>query len=177
MTSKRLNKSMAVKSSGGAFSACFPSAGKGATKTANGKSVDKPRTWSRWFSQVASRSARFAGHPAAFLTAVSLVIVWALTGPLFDYSDTWQLVINTSTTIVTFLMVFLLQHSQNRDTLALQVKLSELIVAVQEAENRMATVEDLSEEELERLHEEYRRRAEQTFDRLSKRRRQLERAN
>ena len=77
----------------------------------------KPRVWSAVFSDLACATARFAGKPAAFLTASLLVIVWALTGPLFGYSDTWQLVINTSTTIVTFLMVFLIQHTQNRDTL------------------------------------------------------------
>ena len=75
------------------------------------------------------RRARYAGHPLAFLTAVLLVLIWAFTGPLFNYSDTWQLVINTSTTIVTFLMVFLIQHTQNRDTLAVQLKLAELIMA------------------------------------------------
>ena len=122
------------------------------------------------FSQAASATAHFTGQPLAFLTAVALVVLWAVTGPLFDYSDTWQLVINTSTTIVTFLMVFLIQHTQNRDTLALQVKLSELIMSVREAENRVATVEDLSEEELEALHADYRQRAEQAMDHLKARR-------
>jgi low affinity Fe/Cu permease len=89
---------------------------------------------------------------------------------LFDYSDTWQLVINTSTTIVTFLMVFLIQHTQNRDTLALQLKLSELIIAVRGAENRLAAAEDMTEEDLERLHQEYRARAETTLDHLEQRR-------
>jgi low affinity Fe/Cu permease len=106
-----------------------------------------------------------------------LVIVWALTGPLFGFSDTWQLVINTSTTIVTFLMVFLIQHTQNRDTLAIQLKLSELIIAAQEAENKVAVAEDLSEDELERLHEQYRTRAEATLDHLNRRREQLKRAS
>ena len=78
---------------------------------------------------MACSAARYAGHPLAFLTAVLLVLIWALTGPLFAYSDTWQLVINTSTTIVTFLMVFLIQHTQNRDTMAVQLKLAELIMA------------------------------------------------
>ncbi len=108
---------------------------------------------------------------------MGLVILWGVTGPLFNYSDTWQLVINTSTTIVTFLMVFLIQHTQNRDTLALQVKLSELIMSVRNAEDRVATVEDLSEEELEKLHEDYRQRAEQTMDHLKARRGQLKRAS
>ncbi len=126
---------------------------------------------------MASGAARFAGHPLAFSTAVALVVVWALTGPLFGYSDTWQLVINTSTTIVTFLMVFLIQHTQNRDTLAMQLKLAELIMAVKNAENRLATAEDLSEEELEQLHEKYRRRAEETLGHLNRRRARLERAS
>ena len=89
--------------------------------------------WSHLFSELACKTAHFTGKPLAFLTATFLVVVWACTGPLFNYSDTWQLVINTSTTIVTFLMVFLIQHTQNRDTLALQLKLSELIIAVQAA--------------------------------------------
>jgi low affinity Fe/Cu permease len=110
------------------------------------------------------------GKPIAFLTALALVIVWAATGPLFGFSDTWQLVINTSTTIVTFLMVFLIQNTQNRDTMALQLKLSELILVISEAENRFATAEDLSEEELERLHEELHKRAETTLDTLNTRR-------
>ena len=136
-----------------------------------------PGFWSRLFSQAASATAHFTGQPLAFLTAVSLVVLWAVTGPLFNFSDTWQLVINTSTTIVTFLMVFLIQHTQNRDTLALQVKLSELIMAVREAENRVATVEDLPEEELEALHADYRQRAELTMDHLKARRGQFKRAS
>ena len=121
-----------------------------------------------YFREVACETARLAGKPLTFLIAVTLVVVWALTGPLFHYSDTWQLVINTSTTIVTFLMVFLLQHTQNRDTLALQLKLAEIIISLRHAENRVATIEDLSEEELEHLHEEYRQRADETLDHLSR---------
>jgi low affinity Fe/Cu permease len=127
-------------------------------------------TWSHMFSEMACKTAKFAGKPAAFLTATLLVVIWALTGPLFGYSDTWQLVINTSTTIVTFLMVFLIQHTQNRDTMALQLKLAELIIAAQGAENRLATAEDMNEEDLERLHEEFRRRADETLDHLNRRR-------
>ena len=99
-----------------------------------------------------------------------------MTGPLFAYSDTWQLVINTSTTIVTFLMVFLIQHTQNRDTMAVQLKLAELIMAATEAENRLATAEDLSEEELEELHKDFQRRAEEV-DRLKQHRARLKHAN
>jgi len=124
----------------------------------------------------ACSAARYAGHPLAFLTAVLLVLIWALTGPLFAYSDTWQLVINTSTTIVTFLMVFLIQHTQNRDTLAVQLKLAELIMAANDAENRLATAEDLSEEELEELHKDFQRRAEE-LDRLKQHRARLKHAN
>ena len=129
------------------------------------------------FSRMASAAARHAGHPAAFAAAVLIVVAWALSGPLFNYSDTWQLVINTSTTIVTFLMVFLIQSTQNRDTLAIQLKLAELIMAVRDAENRLATAEDLSEEELEELHQDYRRRAEETLDHLNRRRAELKQAS
>ena len=103
-------------------------------------------------------------------------MLWAATGPLFGFSDTWQLVINTSTTIVTFLMVFLIQHTQNRDTMAVQLKLAELIMAASEAENRLATAEDLSEEELEELHKDFQRRAEE-LDRLKQHRARLKHAN
>jgi low affinity Fe/Cu permease len=86
-------------------------------------------------------------------------VIWAITGPLFHYSDTWQLVINTGTTIITFLMVFLIQNTQNRETLALQVKLSELILAFNEADNRIAAIEESSDEELQTAHEEIKERA------------------
>jgi low affinity Fe/Cu permease len=144
--------------------------------TTTGRNGPRSRAWAKLFSNLACATARLAGKPVAFLTAVVLVIAWALTGPLFGYSDTWQLVINTSTTIVTFLMVFLIQHTQNRDTLALQVKLAELIIAMRGAENKVATVEDLSEEELEDLHAAYRDRAEDVLDRLKRRHAAVERA-
>jgi low affinity Fe/Cu permease len=101
-----------------------------------------------------------AGSTAAFILAFSVVIAWGLTGPLFGYSDTWQLVINTSTTIVTFLMVFLIQRAQNKESLAVQLKLNELVAAMEGASNRLISVEDLSEEELEILHKHYRRLAQ-----------------
>jgi low affinity Fe/Cu permease len=110
------------------------------------------------------------GKPIAFLIAVGLVIIWAATGPMFHYSDTWQLVINTSTTIVTFLMVFLIQNTQNRDTMALQLKVSELVLAMNGAQNRIAAAEDLTDKELEDLHKELHRRAEQTLGTLEERR-------
>jgi low affinity Fe/Cu permease len=124
------------------------------------------------FTVAACATAHWAGKPIAFLTATALVIAWALTGPMFHYSDTWQLVINTSTTIVTFLMVFLIQNTQNRDTMALQVKLSELILA-SEAENRFAKADDLSDEELEELHQELSKQAEETLGTLEERRSKL----
>ena len=129
------------------------------------------------FSRLARRLSSLSGRPLAFGLALLAVLAWGLSGPLFGYSDTWQLVINTSTTIVTFLMVFLIQHTQNRDTLAVQLKLAELIIALKGAENRLATVEDLSEQELEKLHEEYRHRAEATLDHLNRRRARLKQAS
>lgn len=107
-----------------------------------------------WFARLAHETSRLAGKPSTFLLCVALVVIWALTGPLFHYSDTWQLVINTSTTIITFLMVFLIQNTQNRDSLAFQIKLSELIIAMKGAPNRIASIENLSDEELEKLHDE-----------------------
>ena len=142
----------------------------GRTSPNGNRSGNGHKSWSHLFSLAACETARLAGKPLTFLTAAALVVVWAATGPLFGFSDTWQLVINTSTTIVTFLMVFLLQHTQNRDTLAIQLKLAELIIAVRNAQNKVATAEDLSEDDLERLHEEYRRRAEETLDHLDRRR-------
>ena len=103
---------------------------------------------------------RWAGGTRAFATALSVIIVWAALGPVFHYSDTWQLVINTGTTIVTFLMVFLIQRSQNKDSLAIQLKLNELVAALQGASNRLIDVEDLSEAELVKLHQFYSRLAE-----------------
>ncbi|HEX3340180.1 MAG TPA: low affinity iron permease family protein [Pseudolabrys sp.] len=121
------------------------------------------------FSRFAHAISTWAGHPITFLLAVAVVIVWAATGPLFGYSDTWQLVINTGTTIVTFLMVFLIQNTQNRDTLAIQLKLSELVLAMKGAENKFAAIEDLSDDELKALHDDCRARAEMTLSHLEKR--------
>jgi len=123
-----------------------------------------------WFAHFAQQTAHWTGHPAVFLLAVAVVVAWVVTGPIFNYSDTWQLVINTGTTIVTFLMVFLIQNTQNRDTLALQLKLSELVLAMEGAENKFAAVEDLSDEELEKLHQECKKRVELTMTHLEKRR-------
>lgn len=112
-----------------------------------------------WFTEFAHHASRFAGSPWVFSLAVILIVVWALSGPVFGFSDTWQLVINTSTTIITFLMVFLIQNTQNRDALAVQVKLSELIIKMQGARNDFAQVEDLTDKELEELHDIIRQRA------------------
>jgi low affinity Fe/Cu permease len=106
--------------------------------------------------RLAGAATRFSGTTAAFLLAVSIVAIWVVTGPLFDYSDTWQLVINTGTTIVTFLMVFLIQRQQNKDSLAIHLKLSELVAALEGASNRLVTVEDLNEAEMAVLHTHYR---------------------
>jgi low affinity Fe/Cu permease len=112
-----------------------------------------------WFDGFARKASLLCGKPVVFLLAVATVVGWAATGPLFGFSDTWQLVINTGTTIITFLMVFLIQNTQNRDSMAVQVKLAELILALKGAQNRLANCEELSEEELTRLHDEYREKA------------------
>jgi low affinity Fe/Cu permease len=130
---------------------------------------------SRAFSRFSHATAHAAGTPAAFLVATITILLWAITGPLFGYSDTWQLVINTGTTIVTFLMVFLIQNTQNRDTLALQLKLAELIIAMKGAKNSLATVEDLTEEELEELHKDLCARADAANDELFTRRKRGQR--
>ena len=104
---------------------------------------------SKWFSKFASYLSTMTGRPATFVVAVALVIVWATTGPFFHYSDTWQLVINTSTTIVTFLMVFLIQSTQTRDTQALHLKLDELIRVNRSARNSLVNLEEMSEPEIE----------------------------
>lgn len=111
------------------------------------------------FSRFAARVALRTGTPWAFLIAVLVILAWAISGPMFHFSDTWQLVINTGTTIVTFLMVFLIQNSQNRDSTAIQLKLDELIRAVASASDRLIDVEDDSAEDLERLRRAYQWRA------------------
>lgn len=105
--------------------------------------------------QFSYRVTAWSGSSWAFLIAFGTIVVWAASGPVFGFSDTWQLVINTGTTIVTFLMVFLIQRAQNKESLAVQVKLDEIIAALEGASNRLIDVEDLSEEEIERLHKQY----------------------
>jgi low affinity Fe/Cu permease len=108
-----------------------------------------------WFTRFTKRSARVAGRPVAFTLAVTVLVLWAASGFLFDFSDTWQLVVNTGTTIVTFLMVFLIQSTQNRDSEAIQLKLDELIRATDGAHVALLDLEELDEEELERICKEY----------------------
>jgi low affinity Fe/Cu permease len=111
----------------------------------------------RLFTWIASRIAAFAGQPVAFVSALLLIVLWGATGPLFHYSDTWQLVVNTATTIVTFLMVFLIQNSQNRDAAAMQAKLDELLRAVDKARTQFVGIEHLTDREIERLRSELER--------------------
>ena len=113
------------------------------------------------FARFAKATARQSGHPVTFALAVLVIFVWAVTGPIFNFSDTWQLVINTGTTIVTFLMVFLIQNTQNRDSVAMQIKLDELLRAVKGAHTALADLEDLTEEELEEFKAHYVKLAEE----------------
>ncbi len=108
-----------------------------------------------FFEAFANKMTSFTGSSTAFIGAVAIVLIWAVTGPLFNYSETWQLVINTGTTIITFLMVFLIQKAQNKDGKAIQLKLNELIAAHEKASNRMVDIEDLNEDELDELHKFY----------------------
>ena len=112
------------------------------------------------FTRFANWAAHATGRPLTFMLALSVVVVWAITGPLFGYSDTWQLVINTGTTVITFLMVFLIQNTQNRDGAALQIKLDELIVATKNARNDIAGIEEAPDKEIEEAKAEVLERAE-----------------
>jgi low affinity Fe/Cu permease len=115
-----------------------------------------------WFESFANKATHIAGSTISFVSACILIVAWIITGPLFHFSDTWQLVINTGTTIITFLMVFLIQKTQNKDSIVMQIKLNELIAASEKASNRIVDIEALTEEELKRLHEYYSRLAEIT---------------
>ena len=108
-----------------------------------------------FFERFSNWATTATGSPAAFIIAVALILVWAISGPFFNFSETWQLVINTGTTIVTFLMVFLIQKGQNKDSKAIQIKLNELIAAHEKASNRTVDIEDLTEKELDKLHRYY----------------------
>jgi len=118
----------------------------------------------RWFNRVAKKVSRFAGGATCFCLAFAAVLAWAVTGPFFHYSETWQMVINTGTTIITFLMVFLIQNSQNRDTEAIQIKLDELIRATEGAQNALLDLEDLDPEQLARFRKSYTRLASRAKD-------------
>ncbi|OWJ64768.1 low affinity iron permease family protein [Inquilinus limosus] len=132
-----------------------------------------------WFTRFASRVARLAGHPATFGVAAGLMVVWAAIGPFAGFSDVWQLTVNTGTTIVTFLMVFLIQNTQNRDSAALQIKIDELIRATEVARNVLLDLEEHSEDEIGEIRKEYRRlaaeaRGERERDRKHQRENRME---
>jgi low affinity Fe/Cu permease len=116
-----------------------------------------PHTANDWFHHFAHRTAEMVGRPWTFSIAVATIVLWLAFGPMFHFSDTWQLVINTATTIVTFLMVFLIQNTQNRDARAIHLKLDELLHGVKGARNRLIDLEELSEDELKQLHDEFER--------------------
>jgi low affinity Fe/Cu permease len=121
------------------------------------------------FHRVASKISSVTGSPQAFIVAILIIAVWAISGPIFNYSDTWQLVINTGTTIITFLMVFLIQNTQNRDAKAIHLKLDELLKGVKGARTGMAGIEDLSDEDLKQLEEQFHELHEKYSSELTKR--------
>jgi low affinity Fe/Cu permease len=123
-----------------------------------------------FFTRFAKHTATIAGRPVTFVIAVGVLIVWAVTGPLFGFSDTWQLIINTGTTIITFLMVFLIQNTQNRDTEAMQIKLDELIRTVKGTREEVMDLEELDEEELDAIRNEYLELARTAHAEMDKRR-------
>jgi low affinity Fe/Cu permease len=120
------------------------------------------------FEKLARNTTRWTGHPMAFVSSAVIVLMWAVAGPIFGYSDTWQLAINTATTIVTFMMVFLIQNSQNRDTKALQIKLDELIRNTKGAHNTLLDLEELAEDDLSKINDEYKQLAKISRQKLSK---------
>ncbi len=135
-------------------------------KTVPGRKGEQgvPRTSS--FGRFSRQVARATGQPAAFGAALAIVLLWAVLGPFFGFSDTWQLVINTGTTIITFLMVFLIQNTQNRDSEAMQIKLDELIRAIDHAQNALLNLEELEEKDLERIRANYVKLADQARNEL-----------
>lgn len=139
---------------------------KESIKTENGSQIvqqnkigntesEKASKGAKFFSKLSNSIMKFTGSPTAFLGAAAIIIIWVVVGPVFKFSDTWQLVINTGTTIITFLMVFIIQQSQNKDTMALHLKLNELLAANKDASNRLVSAEDMTESELEVLKRFY----------------------
>ena len=126
----------------------------------------RPTRSRSWFTRLAKLTSRATGKPAAFILALGVILIWLVTGPVFGFSDTWQLVINTGTTIVTFLMVFLIQNTQNRDAEAVQVKLDELLRVTAGAHNALLDLEELEERELDRIRDGYARLAERAREDL-----------
>ncbi len=124
----------------------------------------KQAVGSRFLERFSMLATEWAGSSLAFGVALSIIVVWVVTGPLFGFSDTWQLVINTGTTVVTFLMVFLIQRAQNKESRAIQLKLNEVVAAIAGASNRLVGAEEFSEEELQKLHERYLKLAERIKD-------------
>jgi len=118
----------------------------------------------RWLEHISEKATKYAGSSWALAAAVGVIVLWLLTGPAFGFSDTWQLVVNTGTTIITFVMVFLIQRTQNKETTAIQLKLNELVAAVKGASNRLIDLEDWTEEELLELHQHYQRLAQLARD-------------
>jgi low affinity Fe/Cu permease len=115
----------------------------------------KKNRLSAMFQKMSAKVTKATGSPLAFTIALAVILIWGITGPIFNFSDTWQLVINTGTTIITFLMVFIIQQSQNKDTVAIHLKLNELIASHERASNRLVDIEDLTEEELEKIKKFY----------------------
>ena len=130
------------------------------------EAIDQRKSLQAMFSRVAKDCAVAMGHPWAFLFACAVIVAWALTGPLFGYSDTWQLVINTGTTIITFLMVFLIQNTQNRDSCAIQVKLDELLRSTRGAHNALLDLEELTQAELDEFLKNYQLLAQEARKRV-----------
>ena len=128
----------------------------------------RTRTTNDWFGRFAAVASGWLGSKWAFAAAASVIVLWALTGPVFHFSDTWQLVINTGTTIVTFLMVFIIQNTQNRDARAINLKLNELIRAIDKARDQMIDIENLSDLELDELQAKYERIKSECIERQSK---------
>ena len=127
---------------------------------------------SNWFTRSARAASKFTGRPLCFMLALATIVAWLISGPLFGFSDTWQLIINTGTTIITFLMVFLIQNTQNRDTEAIQIKLDEIIRATKTAENSLLDLEELDEETLDEYRRHYEELAERARKKVHERRRQ-----